>query len=103
MGLIERLYAAAESAGLLVHADVAGRTVAVGFAAPDRTVLDGLVRSTDYAITYPTSALPDLAVGQTLVIAGVTYAVRDRQALADGTEQLATLTRLDTPSGGSAP
>ena len=100
MGLIERLYAAAESAGLLVHTEIAGRTVAVGFSAPDRTVLDGLVRSTDYAITYPTSALADLAVGQTLEIAGVTYAVRDLRALGDGTEQLATLTRLDATPGG---
>lgn len=94
MELIEELYAAAERAGLLVNAEVAGRTVAVGFSAPDQSLLDGLVRAADYTISYPTSTLPELGVGDSLVIAGQTYQVRDVRAVGDGTEQRADLTRL---------
>lgn len=94
MDLIEHLYAAAERAGLLVNAEVGGRTVAVGFSAPDQNLLDGLVRAADYTISYPSSALPDLGVGDALVIAGQSYQVRDVRAVADGTERRADLTRL---------
>lgn len=94
MDLIEHLYAAAERAGLLVNAEVFGRTVAVGFSAPDQNLLDGLVRAVDYTISYPTSVLPALGVGDALVIAGQSYQVRDVRAVGDGTERRADLTRL---------
>lgn len=94
MDLVERLYASAEHAGLLVNAEVSGRTVAVGFSAPDQNLLDGLVRAVDYTISYPTSALPDLGVGDALVIAGQSYQVRDVRAVGDGTERRADLTQL---------
>lgn len=94
MDLVERLYAAAEHAGLLVAAQVSGRTVAVGFSAPDQTLLDGLVRAADYTIRYPASTLPELAAGDTVVINSHSYQVRDVRAVGDGSERLADLTRL---------
>lgn len=94
VGLIERLYEAAANAGLLVSAEVAGRAVSVGFLCIDDNLLDGLVRSAAYTITYPLSLLPDLETGHTVVIAGQTYQVRDVRAIGDGTERRADLTRL---------
>lgn len=94
VGLIERLYEAAANAGLLVSAEVAGRTVSVGFLCIDENLLEGLVRSAAYTITYPLSLLPDLEAGHSVVIAGQTYQVRDVRAIGDGTERRADLTRL---------
>ena len=94
MGLMERLYRAARRSKLLVNAQVNGQTVAVGFTAPDESVLDGLVRSTDYTIRYPTSELPALAPGHTLTIEGIAYTVRDVRAVGDGTERIASLSRV---------
>jgi hypothetical protein len=94
MGLIERLYEAADRAGLLVIADVEGRSVAVDFSSADETVLDGLLRAADYTIRFTASALPELATGHTLSIAGVTYQVRDVRSIGDGSERRADLSRL---------
>lgn len=94
MGLIEQLYEAADRAGLLVTAEVAGRSIAVDFSAADESVLDGLVRAADYTIRFPASALPDLASGDTALIAGQRYQVRDVRAIGDGSERRADLTRL---------
>ena len=94
MAFVEILYAAAARAGLLVSAEVAGRTVSVGFLCLDENLLDGLVRSAAYTITYPLSQLPDLDAGDTLAIAGQTYQVRDVRAIGDGTARRAELTRL---------
>ncbi|MCT9070794.1 head-tail joining protein [Cupriavidus gilardii] len=94
MGLIERLYEAADRAGLLVIADVDGKSVAVDFSSADETVLDGLLRAADYTIRFPASALPELATGHTLSIAGVTYQVRDVRSIGDGSERRADLSRL---------
>lgn len=94
MGLIERLYRAARRSKLLVMAQFNGQSVAVGFTAPDESVLDGLVRSTDYTIRYPTSELPALAPGHTLTIEGIAYTVRDVRAVGDGTERIASLSRV---------
>ena len=60
MAFVEILYEAAARAGLLVSAEVAGRTVSVGFLCLDENLLDGLVRSAAYTITYPLSQLPTL-------------------------------------------
>ena len=94
MNLIERLYEAAGNAGLLVSAEVAGRTVSVGFLCIDENLLDGLVRSAAYTIPYPLSLLPDLEAGHTVVIGGHSYQVRDVRAISDGAERRADLTRL---------
>lgn len=94
MGLMERLYRAARRSKLLVTAQFNGQSVAVGFTAPDESVLDGLVRSTDYTIRYPTSELPALAPGHTLTIEGIAYTVRDVRAVGDGTERIASLSRV---------
>ncbi len=87
-------YDAAASAGMLTEVIVAGEPVMCEFRAPDESVLDGLVLSTEYAIRYPASRLPSLATGDTVVIAGESYQVREVRALADGSERRATLTKL---------
>ena len=94
MGLMERLYRAARRSKLLVTAQFNGQSVAVGFTAPDEGVLGGLVRSTDYTIRYPTSELAALAPGHTLTIEGIAYTVRDVRAVGDGTERIASLSRV---------
>jgi hypothetical protein len=94
MGLMERLYRAARRSKFLVTVQFNGQSVAVGFTAPDESVLDGLVRSTAYTIRYPTSELPALAPGHTLTIEGIAYTVRDVRAVGDGTERIASLSRV---------
>jgi hypothetical protein len=98
--MIERLYAAAAQAGLLktvtwVPAEGAEpQTAFVEFRAPDETVLDGLGLSTDYAIRYPASVLVGLAQGDTVMVTGQAYRVREVRAVGDGSEKRATLSRL---------
>ncbi|MCW7540723.1 hypothetical protein OOT46_23165 [Aquabacterium sp. A7-Y] len=91
---IEELYEAAARAGLLVEIDLDRHQLFVELRAPDDTVLDGLALSTDHAIRYPASWLPDLAAGQSLRIGGVPYRVRDVRSVGDGSERRALLTRL---------
>ena len=91
---VTELYDAAASAGMLTEVIVAGEPVMCEFRAPDESVLDGLALSTDYAIRYPASRLPSLAAGETVVIAGDSYRVREVRALADGSERRATLAKL---------
>ncbi|KAF7599458.1 MAG: hypothetical protein CGU28_05370 [Candidatus Dactylopiibacterium carminicum] len=100
MGLVEQVYAAAANAGLLrdCHWQPADssplQTHAVGFAAPDDTVFDGLVSATDYQMSYLASVFAGLAVRDTVEIGGVIYQVRDIRAVGDGSEMRAKLTRL---------
>ncbi|MGV1045256.1 head-tail joining protein [Limnohabitans sp.] len=96
---VERFYEAAARAGLLVNAQIDGHTVAVEFRAPDETVLDGLALSADYTMRFPASALPALAIGDTVSIAGSTHAgstyrVHDIRSIGDGSERSASLTRI---------
>ena len=77
-----------------MSAEVAGRTVSVGFLCNDENLLEGLVRSAAYTMTYPLSLLPELAAGHTVMIAGQSYQVRDVRAIGDGAERRADLTRL---------
>jgi hypothetical protein len=93
MGLIERLYEAAERSGLLTTVEVGGQLITVDFSAADETVLEGLVRAADYTIRYPASALPALSIGDSLLIAGASYTVRDVRAIGDGSEHRADLSR----------
>lgn len=98
--MLDTLYAAAARAGLLkscrwVPPDGGPpQTHAVGFAAPDETLLDGLASGTAYAITYPAGFFTGLAVRDTVEIGGVAYQVRDLRAVGDGSEMRARLTRL---------
>ena len=100
MALIDALYTAADQAGLLTEAvwlpsnGSPSMSAKVDFRAADETVLDGLGLSTDYSVRYPASALGGLTLGETLVIDGQTYRVREVRAIGDGSEQRATLTRL---------
>jgi hypothetical protein len=90
---IEDFYEAAGRSGLLVDAEIDGHTVAVDFRSPDETVLDGLALSADYTIRFPASALPSLAAGDTVSIAGSLYRVRDIRSIGDGSERRASLSR----------
>ena len=100
MGLVEQVYAAAANAGLLrdCHWQPADgsqmQTHAVGFAAPDDTVFDGLASTTDHQMSYPASVFVGLAPRDTVEIGRVTYQVRDIRAVGDGSEMRAKLTRL---------
>lgn len=91
---VERFYEAAARAGLLVNAQIGGHTVAVEFRAPDETVLDGLALSADYTMRFPASALPALAIGDSVSIADNTYRVRDIRSIGDGSECSALLSRI---------
>lgn len=91
---ITDLYAAAANAGLLTEVTVGGETVLCEFRAPDESLLDNLVLSTEYRIRYPTVQLPNLTASDTVVIATQTYQVREVRALDDGSERQATLTKL---------
>jgi hypothetical protein len=100
MGLVEQVYSAAKSAGLLheCHWQPADgsplQTHAVGFTAPDDTVFDGLTSTTDYQMSYPASVLKGLAARDTVEIGGVIYQVRSTRAVGDGSEMRAQLTRV---------
>ena len=88
------LYEVAARAGLLVLAQVEGRAVPVDFRAPDVVLLDGLVLSHQYTMTYPAAWLPELGAGSGVDIGGQSYRVREITAVGDGSEQRATLTRV---------
>lgn len=95
----DRFYEAAARAGLLRTAnwmpvDRPPQLAAVGFRAPDGTILDGLGMSRDYAITYPDTVFVGLAQGDSLLVGTERFHVRDIRAIGDGTERLATLTKL---------
>ena len=87
------LYEVAARAGLLALAQVEGRAVPVDFRAPDVVLLDGLVLSHQYTMTYPAAWLPELGAGSGVDIGGQSYRVREITAIGDGSEQRATLTR----------
>ena len=100
MGLVEQVYAAALSAGLLRDcrwqpADGSpSQTHAVGFTAPDDSVFDGLASTTDYQMSYPASVFVGLSPREAVEIDGVIYQVRSTRAMGDGSEMRAQLTRV---------
>ena len=87
------LYDAAAHSGLLTAVTFGTAEVMVDFRAPDEDVLDGLGVSRGYTIRYPQSRLA-LTAGNELLVAGVTYRVREVTQLGDGSECRASLTRL---------
>lgn len=87
------LYDAAARCGLLTAVKVGAATVQAAFRTPDETVLDGLALSRDYQIEYPNERLV-LAAGDTVEITGQSYRVREVRQVRDGTESVATLSRL---------
>ena len=100
MGLVEQVYAAALSAGLLRDCrwqpagGAPSQTHAVGFTAQDDSVFDGLASSTDYQMSYPASVLKGLGPREAVEIDGVIYQVRSTRAVGDGSEMRAQLTRV---------
>ena len=97
---ISTLYSAAANAGLLKSCiwrpsdGAPAQRHSVGFFSPDDTVLDGMMLSTDYEMTYPVTAFGGLAVREVVEIGGTTFQVRDIRAIGDGSEIRAKLTRL---------
>ncbi len=87
------LYDAAAASGLLVPVTFGGVVVMADFRAPDADVLDGLGVSRGYTVRYPQSRLT-LSPGDELVVAAVSYRVREVTQLGDGSEVRASLTRL---------
>ena len=100
MGIVEQIYASAGNAGLLRECrwqpsdGSPAQQHPVGFAAPDDTVFDGLVSTSDHQMSYPASVFVGLAARDTVEIDGVTYQVRDIWTVGDGSEMRAKLTRL---------
>ena len=87
------LYEAADRSGMLTAVTVGMSTVQCAFRAPDETVLDGLALSRDYHIEYPTSCLT-LTIGDLVNIAGESYKVREVRQVRDGSESVASLSKL---------
>ena len=87
------LYDAAARCGLLTAVKVGAVTVLAGFRAPDDPVLDGLALSRDYQIEYPSAALT-LSSGDAVEIAGQSYRVRDVRQVRDGSESVASLSKV---------
>lgn len=90
---VAELYDAAARCGLLTTVKVGAITVQAALRAPDVSVLDGMLLSRDYQIEYPSAQLT-LAAGDTVEIATHAYRVREVRQLRDGSEALATLSRL---------
>ncbi len=99
MGLIEAIFAAAARAGLLKTAvwqpadGSAQQSHAVGFAAPDTKLLDGMAFGTDSEMSFPASVFVGIAVRDGVVIDGIAFQVRDLRAVGDGSERRARLSR----------
>ena len=87
------LYDAAARCGLLTAIKVGAVTVQAAFRAPDDAVLDGLALSRDYQIEYPSERLA-LASGDAVEIAGQSYRVREVRQIRDGSESVATLSKV---------
>ena len=87
------LYDAAARCGLLTAVKAGAVTVQAAFRAPDESVLDGMALSRDYQIEYPSERLT-LSQGDPLEIAGQSYRVREVRQIRDGSESVATLSRL---------
>lgn len=100
MNLVEQIYKSAANAGLLKDClwhpfdGTTAQRHPVGFAAPDDTVFDGLASTTDYQMSYPASVFVGLAPREAVEIDGVIYQVRSTQAVGDGSEMRAQLTRV---------
>lgn len=100
MSLVEQIYQSAANAGLLKDClwrpsdGAPPQYHPVGFSAPDETAIDGMMLSTDYVMTFPTSAFAGIAQREPVEINGVTFLVRELRAVGDGSEMRATLTRV---------
>jgi hypothetical protein len=87
------LYDAAARCGLLSTVKVGAVTLHAAFRAPDDSVLDGLALSRDYQIEYPSERLT-LSQGDAVDIAGQSYRVREVRQIRDGSESVATLSKV---------
>ncbi len=90
----DAIYDAAISAGLLYEVTFNGVVVMCEFRAPDESLLDGLVLSTDFNIRYLKNRMPSLKTGDVVSIKGDDYQVREVLSLGDGSECRATLSKI---------
>lgn len=92
MALDENLDAFLADFGVVV---VKGATTTVGVLdMPSEVIAGGMVITTDYALTYKTSALPGLAYGDALTVDGQAYTVRESRAQDDGKFSIAYLSKV---------
>ena len=62
--------------------------------APSEVVAGGMMLSTDYQLTFETSALPGLSYQSALTAGGVAFVVREVRALDDGVFSVASLSKI---------
>lgn len=58
---------------------------------PTEVLSGNMVLSTDYQLTFKTSALPNLGYGSAVTVAGVAYTVKSVRQVDDGTFSIADL------------
>ena len=64
---------------------VLGGTISVGyFESPNEIIADGVVLTTDYAVVVKTSDFSEVTRGDTMIVEGVNYTVREPMLLDDG-------------------
>lgn len=64
------------------------------FDQPGQAVIGGDIVATDYSLRYPAASFPAIHRGDAIVVAGITYTVReDAQPTLDGLEMLCPLKR----------
>lgn len=84
----------AVSATFTPSAGGAAQTASVILDSPTEEVFGGEGLSNEYLITYPTSSLVGIRKGDTGVIEGITYRVREVRLLDDGKLKTATLSKV---------
>lgn len=72
----------------------AAQTAVVIMNTPTETVLGGEMLSDDITMTYPATALPSIRAGDSGVIEGVQYRVREVMRIDDGRLKMARLMRV---------
>jgi hypothetical protein len=71
--------------------------------APGQVIIDGMVMSTDYAITVPSELVSGVTYGTYLTVDGIGYSVKENTPQQDGLFNVVTLSKLSpdlTAPGG---
>lgn len=76
-----------------VTATVGGTSAAVIFDMPSVEIFDGMQNSENYQMTFVATDFPTLAHGQSVVVGGISYLVRQINRLDDGKLAVAQLER----------
>jgi len=62
--------------------------------APGQVVIDGMVMTTDYAITVPSELVSGVTYGTPLTVDGIAYSVKENTPQQDGLFSVVTLSKL---------